>query len=216
MNHKAIRNLFVHTWKIAEMRITFPAGIALILLAAGLVAMGQSSAASNSAEIRATGTFTTAFSSNICQPGQPIPSQPPPCVPSQTVGNLNILSRYAVSTFTGSLAGTSLSLHTNARDDVVEHKAFVTTVGTFWGTLDGLQGSFSFDSHFVTDRSDLTLPVLPIEGKLVVVEGTGMGGLEGTCGGGTFKSVLNSSGLPTGVAEYDFTFRFGKDCKANN
>src|SRR2546428_5731973 len=187
-------------------RIAFVTSVALILLIAGLVT-GQSSAAGDRAEIRATGTFTTVFSSNIGD---------------QTHGNLAILSRYAVSSFTGSLVGTTVTLQTVVRDDVVEHEAFQMNAGSFFGRLDGLRGSFSNINHVVADRSRCVQGVpcpgnrIPVEGRLTVVEGTGVGELEGICGGGAFKSVLDSSGLPTGVAEYDFTFRFGKDCKANN
>ena len=181
-------------------RIAFVTSVALILLIAGLVT-GQSSAAGDGAEIRATGTFTTAFSSNIGD---------------QTVGNLQILSRYAVSSFTGSLVGTTVTLQTIARDDVVEHKAFQTNTGSFFGKLDELKGSFSIINHVVADRSRCVLGVpcpaslIPIEGKFTVVEGTGKGELEGICGGGTFENPSGS------LSSYDFTFRFGKDCKANN
>ncbi len=182
--------------------MAFVAGISLILLTAGLLAIGQSSAAGHRAEIRATGTFSTTFSSNIGD---------------QTVGNLNILSRYAVSSLTGSFVGTAVSLQTIARDDVVEKKAFQTNVGSIWGTLDDLKGSFSSITHVVADRSQCVLGVpcpaslIPIEGNLAIIEGTGKGELEGICGGGTIKSALP---LGSGTA-YDFIFRFGEDCKAN-
>jgi len=168
-----------------------------------LAAIGQSSAAGDRAEIKATGTFTTTVTSNIGQ---------------QSVGDLQILSRYAVNSFTGSLVGTSVSLQTVARDDMVEKKAFQTNIASFWGTLDGLKGSFSTIAHVVADRSQCVLGVpcppslIPIEGQLVIVEGTGKGDLEGICGGGTFKSLV----LPDSGSEYEFNFRFGKDCKANN
>ncbi len=220
MNYKATRGAFVQSRQIPYMRIAFAAGAALILLMASLATTGQSMAAGAGAEIRATGTFTTRFSSNICHE-DPLKRPEPSCVPTQTVGDLVIFSRYNVSTYTGSLVGTTVSLSTTARDDVVGKKAFASTRGTFSGTLElepgtlSKPGSFALLSHFVTDRSDLTVPFLPIEGRLVVVEGSGMGGLEGICGGGSFKSVLEG-GLSTGVTEFDFTFRFGKDCRANN
>jgi len=198
MNYQAIRDIFVETRKITRVRMAFVAGISLILLTAGLLAIGQSSAAGHRAEIRATGTFSTTFSSNIGD---------------QSVGNLNILSRYAVSSFTGSFVGTAVSLQTIARDDVVEKKAFQTNVGSIWGKLGDLEGSFSSITHVVVDRSQCPCPpgLTPIEGNLVVVEGSGKGELEGICGGGTIKSSLP---LGSGT-DYDFIFRFGEDCKAN-
>ena len=122
--------------------------------------------------------------------------------------DLVILSRYSLSTYAGSLQGTTLALQTVVRDDAVEKKAFQTNTGFFWGTLEGFEpGSFSFIVHNVVDRSNL--PATPFEAKFVVVENTGSGGLEGICGGGILKTV----GAGT---EYDYTFRFGKDCKAND
>ena len=94
-----------------------------------------------------------------------------------------------------------------ARDDVFKHKGFQTNPGTFWGTLAGSgPGSFSFIAHLVANRA---LPGAPIDGRFVVVEGTGIGGLEGICGGGIFTT--GSAGT-----DYDYTFRFGRDCKAND
>ena len=202
MNYRMIRDMFVYCRQIRQVRIAFVAGTALILLTAGLAAIGQSSAAGHRAEIRATGTFSTSFSPNIAD---------------QSVGNLNIFSRYSASSLTGSFVGTAASLQTIARDDVVEKKAFQTNVGSIWGTLAGLKGSFSTITHVVADRSQCVLGVpcpanlIPIEGNLVVVDGTGKGELEGICGGGTIKSALP---LGSGT-DYDFIFRFGEDCKAN-
>lgn len=146
------------------------------------------------AEIKAVGALTTTFLN--------------PDIASRTQGDLMILSRYALSTYGGPLQGTTLALQTVVRDDAVEKKAFQTNIGQFWGTLEGFEpGSFSFITHNVVDRSNL--PATQFEAKFVVVEGTGSGGLEGICGGGTLRTV----GAGT---EYNYTFRFGKDCKAND
>jgi len=233
MNYRDIRAIFVHAWYNRSVRIAFASSVALILLLAGLMAIGQSRAAGAGMQIRATGTFTTVFpvptitSTNRDFPIDPDPLSPNngvnnPSIAERTYGDLFILSRYAVSSFTGSLVGTTVTLQTVVRDDVVEHEAFQMNAGNFFGRLDGLRGSFSNINHVVADRSRCVQGVpcpgslIPVEGRFTVVEGTGMGELEGVCGGGTFKSALNSSGLPTGVIEYDFMFRFGKDCVANN
>jgi len=176
--------------------------IALTLLLAGPVTIGPSRVAGDGATTRATGAFTTVFPAEIAR---------------ATQGDLDIMARFSVTTFTGSLDGTTLSVQTVARDDVVKKKAFQTNTGSFWGTLDDSKpGSFSFIIHLVTDRPfcERGKPCAgpnPISGNLVVVEGTGMDGLEGICGGGTFH--MSSTGVGT---DYDFTFRFGKDCKAND
>ena len=173
--------------------------VALILPAAGLVTIAQPRAASARGETRAVGTLTTTFAN--------------PDIAQRTQGNLVILSRYSLSTYVGSLQGTTVALQTVVRDDVVEKKAFQTNTGHFWGTLEGFEpGSFSFIVHNVVDRSGCPCPpgLAPFEAKFVVVEGTGSGGLEGICGGGTLKTA----GTPS--TDYDYTFRFGKDCKAND
>ena len=166
---------------------------------ASLVAV-QPRAAGAGAEIKAVGTLTTVI--------------PSPDIAQRTQGDLSIISRYSVSTYTGSLQGSTVALQTVVRDDVVEKKAFQTNTGVFWGTLDGFEkpGSFSFIVHLVADRSGCPCPPgsAPFEAKFVVVEGTGSGGLEGICGGGTLKTVVGAG------TEYDYTFRLGRDCKANN
>lgn len=204
MNYKVIRDIFVRIWKGPYIRMAFVASVALTLLAASLALIGQSSAAGAAAEIRATGTFTSAFGPNIA---------------TQTSGNLDILSRYNLITFRGSLEGGGLSLQTITRDDVVAKKAWLTNIGTFFGSLDGSEpGSFSFITHAVTDRTacvrDVACPssLTPTHGKVIVIAGTGQDGLAGICGGGTFD---RPRGEPA-TSSYDFTFRFGKDCKANN
>lgn len=174
------------------------ASFALILSTAGLVTVAQPRAAGAGAEIKAVGTLTTTIlGSEIAQRSQ---------------GNLVVLSRYALSTYGGSLQGKTLTLQTVVRDDPV---GFQTNTGHFWGTLEGSKpGSFSFIVHNVVDRTDCPCPpgLAPFEAKFVVVEGTGSGALEGICGGGTLKT----DGTPFAATEYNYTFRFGKDCKAND
>src|SRR5689334_25090121 len=109
MNYKTARELFVEARKITRGPTALVTGIALIVLTTALLAIGQSNGTVDRAEITANGTFTSVPSTNIGQ---------------QTVGDLVILSRYSVNSFTGSLAGTSVSLQTIARDDVTEKKAF--------------------------------------------------------------------------------------------
>ena len=210
MNYEAIRDIFVETRKITRVRMAFVAGISLILLTAGLLAIGQSNGTVDRAEITADGTFTSVLnvdSNNMVQN-----------IVQQTFGGLVILSRYSKNTFTGSLEGTSVSLQTIARDDVTEHKAFQTNIASFWGKLNGLNGTFSTIAHVVADRSQCVLGVpcpaslIPLEGKLVIIEGTGTGELEGICGGGSLKSLVP----PDTGTEYHLTLRFGKDCKASN
>ncbi len=64
----------------------FAISVASILLTGSLVTIGQPRAAGAGAEIRATGTLTTAF--------------PSPDIAQRTQGNLVIFSRYAATTYT--------------------------------------------------------------------------------------------------------------------
>lgn len=172
--------------------------VALILSTAGLVTIAQPRAAGAGAEIKAVGTLTTTLLN--------------PDIAQRTQGNLVVLSRYALSTYGGSLQGKTLTLQTVVREDPV---GFQTNTGQFWGTLEGFEpGSFSFIVHNVVDRSGCPCPpgFAPFDAKFVVVKGTGSGGLEGICGGGTLKT----DGTPGAATEYNYTFRFGKDCKAND
>ncbi|MCS4537798.1 MAG: DUF3224 domain-containing protein [Thaumarchaeota archaeon] len=200
MNSKFIKALMKLKGNLPYGRNAFIIGIGVILLMASLAAMNSLNvAAASGGEIRATGTESTVIVS--------------PDIAQRTQGDLDIRSRYAVSTYTGSLVGTAVSVQNIARDDVVEKKAFQTNTASFWGTFNGKSGSFAYIIHIVTDRSACPCPpgLIPFEYRLVVVEGTGTGGFEGICGGGT---GTRPSGI--GPSSYDFTFRFGKDCKANN
>ena len=185
--------------------MTLRTALATVALALGTLALGghglalgASGGGQAGGEITATGFQIATASTTIAAP---------------TLGDLSITLRYVVLAFTGSLEGTAVNQQSIVRDDVVQKKSFVTATGTFFGTLEGSEpGSFSFIVHNVIDRSACPCPpgITPSAGKFVVVEGTGSGGLEGICGGGTFVS-------PTALGStYEHTYRFGKDCKANN
>jgi hypothetical protein len=216
MKHHVVSAIGVRTQRTVYVRIAVVTALALLALATGIAPLTQSTAGAP-AEIHAAGTFTTAFVTNQ---GKTVN------IAEQTVGNLSLLARYGVSTFEGGLQGTVVSLQSVVRDDVAAHKAFQTNTGTFFGTLTGTEGSFSLTTHVALDRSrcvpflqqNLACPnkYIPFEGRSVVVAGTGMSGLEGLCGGGTFHSVVDSEGLNTGVTVYSYTFRLGRDCKAND
>ena len=185
----------------ASRRVVFTGGLILMLVVSS--SMGPASHVRAAAAIHAVGTLTTYFFPNAL--GGAIASRDVPQGGPYPL--LNATARFAVSTYTGSLEGTTLTLQIIARDDAFLKRAFQTNPGTFWGTLNGQPGSFAFILHLQTDRSQL--PAAPIDGKFVVVEGTGMGAFEGICGGGAFRTGAVGT-------DYDYTFRFGSDCKANN
>src|SRR5215470_15115745 len=97
----------------------FLVSVTLMLLVTGLATVGPSTAGAAGAKVKADGIFTTVIG---------------PSFADWTLGNLVILTRNAVSTYTGSLEGTTVTQQTVTRDDVVAHKAYQTNPGTFWGT----------------------------------------------------------------------------------
>jgi hypothetical protein len=204
-----------------------------LLVASTSGTFAQRAAVGNGAEIRATGFFATEFPT--ADGGTPPLNWTRPRSDSPKIAQLNIFARPSVSTFHGpcddppcptGLEGQTVSMQNGVRDDDVRLQAFQTNLGSFFGRLDQFGGSFSLISHVVLDRSKClpfiaqdppqTCPgrLIPFEGRTVVIAGTGMGDLEGICGGGTFHSEKNPDGT-NGRTAYDYTFRFGAACNAN-
>jgi len=207
-------------------------------LASTTGAFARRGAAGNGGEIRATGYFTTEFPGADGPPQQPILTPPlnwtRPRSDSPQIPQLNIFARPSVSTFHGScdnppcstgLEGQTVSMQNGVRDDDQRLQGFQTNLGSFFGRLDQFEGSFSLISHLVLDRSKCatfiakgqTCPgrLIPFEGRTVVIAGSGQGDLEGICGGGTIGTEHNPDGT-NGRTTYNYTFRFGADCKAND
>ena len=173
--------------------------IASILLVASLAVTNPLNAASaGGGEIKATGTITTTFL--------------PFFVTQEKVpGGERVRTRNVIATFSGDLVGDTFYL-SSVRDDPsapTPRESYTSYVATFIGTLKGSEpGSFASVAHIRTvinaDGS------FTFKGTTSITHGSGMRGMEGICGGGTFEG---GTGQPT---TYDYTFRFGKDCKANN
>ena len=201
------------------IRLTVVASLICALMPSGLRSTA-SVAAADGAEIRATGEFTTAFVPGPTGTGVTN-------IVQQNLGDLSLVSRYSKSTFIGNLEGFTISLQNIVIDDVVARqgrRAYQTNIGSFIGALNGVTGSFSTIIHLEIDRSGCDpLPAAcpaaktPLKGSIAVVPGSGLRGLEGICGGGSFESILDPiTGDNTQRTAYDFTFRFGADCKVNN
>ena len=148
-------------------------------------------------------------------------------IAQQNLGDLSLTSRYSKSTYMGGLEGFTISLQNIVLEDVVaqdDRRTYQTNIGSFIGALNGVKGSFSTILHLEIDRSGCpALPaacparLTPLNGALSVVPGSGLRGLEGICGGGTFESILDPvTNENTQRTAYDFRFRFGRDCKAND
>ena len=193
------KNLLNRLKKTPHIRIALVVAVASVLL---LATMGtQISPVSAKSEIHATGTYLTTGL---------LPDEH-----QRTSGDLTIFLRLLHSKYVGDLQGDAVAEALIVQDNVVEKVGFPRSDGTFRGTLNGgsEKGTFAYTTHWVADRTACPCPpgLNPIDGNFVIIEGTGTGAFEGICGGGTFN--IPAGGLP---ATYDYTFRFGKDCKANN
>ncbi len=131
----------------------------------------------------------------------------------QKFGDELMKTRNQYSIFTGTMEGTGTGVNSQLIN-LKTGKAFNSAYGHFVGTVgDSEPGSFA---RFWTWTLDI--PTLrgeegnyTWEGYHWVIEGTGMGGLEGICGGGTFEGYGTPElGFTT---TYDFEFRFGEACK---
>lgn len=143
----------------------------------------------NGKVIRATGTQSVLAAS--------------PDIAQRTVGDLFIQDRINVVTWNGALSGKAV-VHQTVAENTTSRETFITSYGTFFGTLgSSTPGSFSFINHVTSDRSITPIPAFT---TFVAVEGTGQGGLAGICGGGTYTNIPAST--------YNFTFRFGEACNS--
>ncbi len=172
------------------------ATIAAILLTASLAIARPSNASDEGAEIRATGPLSSTVIGNIAQ---------------HTVGDLQITTRHIMNTYGGDIQGYHIA-HQTLTSDLVNKKDQASARVTFKGTIGGKSGAFTGIVTATFDRTACPCPpgTFTFDSTMVVVEGSGLGELKDICGGGTIKG----SGPPA-VSTYDFTFRFGKDCKSN-
>ncbi|MFQ6095405.1 MAG: hypothetical protein ACE5NN_04615 [Candidatus Bathyarchaeia archaeon] len=159
------------------------------------------------APLRATGEIETIF------PTCAVPDYED-CIAKYVIDNQRLMTRDSISVFSGTLVGNATGLqHLTQR--LNENKSIITAIGSFWGTVgESDVGTFSSIFTVYTDLSAFYAGEGPItwEGKIVVIEGTGMGGLEGICGGGTITGEYP----PTFLTTYDLEFRFGKACNGND
>ena len=198
-----IKNLKNRLKGTPRMRIVFVSVVAALLL---LVTTGmQFSSATTKSQIHATGDLSYA-------------AVTPDIAPPQFQGSLQFRTLHITDIWTGALNGKSTSTFLGVTRDItaLTNPGMASALGTFRGTVgDSDSGVFAYVMSYTSDRSDCGSGCPPgaikYDGTLTVVEGSGIDGLAGICGGGTWKA---SSSTLTGT--YDFTFHFGKDCKAND
>ena len=193
------KNLLSRLKKSPHIRIAYTAMIASILLVASLAVMNPLNAAATDDKrtCHATGTFTSGVVPDIA---------------TQTVGDLIIRTRVSANTYTGGFEGRTITLRATTSDTtakMVYDSGLTTVIGSLCGSPQGkLTGIFTFTQ----DQTACPCPpgIQTLEGIFIVQDGSGQGGFEGVCGGGTFKAA---TGQP---ATYDWTLHFGKSCRSND
>jgi len=180
-----------------RVRVAIVTGIALILLFA-MVAPTFASAKADSERIHATGTISTVV---------------PYVVGTAVVSGSTVLTRAVVNTYTGTLSGTGTALQQRIADALTSETVSYTEVT---GTLAGsAKGTYASIDTITGDTTGCPCPpgTITFHGTSVVVVGSGMDGLKGICGGGTFVG----SGDPVHgfTTTYDFTFHFGGSCNSS-
>ena len=87
---------------------------------------------------------------------------------------------------------------------------FGTIIWSFKGVLgDSQEGNFTAISSF---RANCCASLVQVDLTFTVVEGSGMAGLEGICGGGTMSTAFTSD-FAQALGSYDFTFSLGDECE---
>ncbi len=85
---------------------------------------------------------------------------------------------------------------------------------TFTGTVgDSEPGTMTLISTGSLDVSEF--PILSWKGTHVVLEGSGSGGLEGICGGGTYEGGRPGPPGTPAITNFECEFRFGDVCRGN-
>jgi hypothetical protein len=175
--------------------------VSILLLAGfGFILSAHADTNNESRHAQATGTFTTQRSYIN---GPPFPTIAAPY--GLTIVDYNVVSTSYDNK--GAVTGKANAINTLAIDS--SGMGRITGYGTFWGTVgDSAPGLYSFIS---TITIDTTVAPAPTTGNLVIVQGSGQGGLTGICGTETFTGTVN---LATGAGSftYDLEAQFGSSC----
>lgn len=120
------------------------------------------------------------------------------------VDDLRITTRLLVATHTGVMEGTSTVVQT-ITEDLHTNIARATATNNFYGKIgDSEPGALTSITTLISDRSDPNL--YKFYGSMAVVEGSGLGGLEGICGGGGYQGAGPPAGPFTVTSHYEFRF----------
>ena len=179
------------------LRITIVCAISLILVLATTGLLLSPAHANQGKKVHVTGTLASSVLYVVMD---------------KTTGNLHVLTRAFLDTYTGGLSGTDSALQQRIENSLTS-RSQTSSIGPFTGTVgDSAPGSFTWIASLTGDTSGCPCPpgTITLTGNLVVVAGSGQGGLADICGGGT---VTGSGDAVNGfTTTYDFTFQFGASC----
>ena len=120
------------------------------------------------------------------------------------VDDVRVTTRRLIVEFTGVMDGTATGLQT-IHQDLHTNRARATNIFTFYGRVGTSEpGAMTIIFTRTSDRSDPNL--YKFDGTMVVIEGSGLGGLEGISGGGFSLGEGPAAGPFTITARYDFHF----------
>ena len=181
-----------------RVRVAIVMGVAFILLLA-MLAPTFASARADDKGIHATGTVSTAVI-YVADTG--------------VFGGNTVLTRALVNTYSGALSGTATGLQQRISNALTSESVYIEE---FTGTLAGSAiGTYASIITITGDTSGCPCPpgTGTFHGTEVIVAGSGMDGLAGICGGGTFSG----SGDPVHgfTTTYHDTFHFGASCASNS
>ncbi len=184
------------------------------LLLTGIVTMASISYAGARTQGKVVSGQAAAVLTIWCNP----PTSTDACFDRRTVDlnsdgtpDIEIYSRHVVSKVTGVMAGTSVMLQT-LNVNLTTHTSIGEFTAIFTGTIGNSEpGSMMTTGAFTTDLSQY--PTISWEGNLQAVEGSGMGGLNGVCGGGNYQGSGGGGAPLTSTSNYEF--RFGEACNSN-
>jgi hypothetical protein len=181
-----------------RVRAAIVMGVAFTLLLA-MLAPTFASARADDKGIHATGTVSTTVAY---------------VAGTAVVGGSTVLTRAVVSVYSGTLSGTSTALQQRISNALTSETA---SYAEFTGTLAGsTSGTYASIITISGNTSGCPCPpgTITFSGTEIIVAGSGMGGLKGICGGGTFSGTGDPvNGFTT---TYDLTFHFGGSCNSNS
>lgn len=210
MNISSLQPLNSKFLNTKYLRIT-SAALSVFILLASTIALVTLRGVSGDENILASGEIDTSFfdcnpiAFSDCIAKNDVDLDDPP----DGIIDRRYVIRNGFDIWSGDIVGTALNLQMLESFQVPvgpPTSATIRETRVFTGTVAGSgPGSFSINDIGIVDIPAFP-PSPPFEGTMTVVPGSGVGGLAGICGGGTWGRTLG------GPITYNLVFRFGDDC----